>query len=109
MRRGEPPDWPLIKSLHKTSMYLEYTWGRMWLNFVMKACFNQSTKHSLTSTVNAGENVVKTRFTGNEDETKENRDVLAIVVVVVVGVVAGIEVESSTRFRSEMMNNIKAS
>lgn len=90
-------------------MYLEYTWGRMWLNFVMKACFNQSTKHSLTSTVNAGENVVKTRFTGNEDETKENRDVLAIVVVVVVGVVAGIEVESSTRFRSEMMNNIKAS
>jgi hypothetical protein len=45
---------PLAKSRHSTSIYRSYTEGRMWLNFVIKACFSQSTATSESITVATG-------------------------------------------------------
>jgi hypothetical protein len=68
----------------------------------MKACFNQSTKHSLIKTVNAGEKVVR-RSVG------VGRKEVPVDDVEVAGELVGIEVESSRRFLSEMIKSIKAS
>lgn len=65
----------------------------------MKACFNQSTKHSEIKTVKAGEKVVKSK-----DGLGNN--VVAIIVLLVV--VVGIEVDNSNKLRNEIMNNINA-
>lgn len=65
----------------------------------MNACFNQSTKHSDTSTMMAGEKIVWRRERDGEGNEREKRDKEGVVVVE----------ESSMRFRRAMMKSIRES